>query len=112
MKRYNDASVAAINGNDYSKVSGMIISGAPRDKEQGGHIAHLNKQKVTEVHLSTSLESFKSIDDTTVEVTTIESFNIHYPDKDSAEKSYTTVSQLKLVDSEWMMYKLISTTWY
>lgn len=109
MKRYNDASVAAINGNDYSKVSGMIISGAPRDKEQSDFIVHLNKSKITEDHLGTSLESFKSIDDKTVEVTTIESFNLHYPDKDSAEKSYTTVSQLKLVDGEWMMHKLMST---
>lgn len=110
MKRYNDASVAAINGNDYSKVSGMIVAGAPRDKEQSDFIVHLNKQKVTEDHLGTSLESFKSIDDTTVEVTTIESFNLHYPDKDSAEKSYTTVSQLKLVDGDWKMHKLMSTT--
>ena len=110
MKRYNDASVAAINSNDYSKVSGMIVSGAPRDKEQSDFIVHLNKSKITEDHLGTSLESFKSIDDTTVEVTTIESFNLHYPDKDSAEKSYTTVSQLKLVDGEWKMHKLMSTT--
>ena len=110
MKRYNDASVAAINGNDYSEVSSMIVSGAPRDKQQSGYIADLNKRKITEDHLSTSLESFKSIDDTTVEVSTIESFNLHYPDKDSAEKSYTTVSQLKLVDGDWKMHKLMSTT--
>lgn len=110
MQQYNDASVAAINANDYSKVSGMIISGAPRDKEQSDFIVHLNKNKVTEDHLGTSLDSFKTIDDKTVEATTIESFNLHYPDKDSAKKSYTTVSQLKLVDGEWKMHKLVSTT--
>ena len=109
MQRYNDASVVAINENNYSKVSGMIISGAPRDKEQSDFIVHLNKSNITEDHLGTSLDSFKSIDDTTVEVTTIEKFNLHYPDKDSAEKSYTTVSQLKLVDGEWKMHKLVST---
>jgi len=109
MKRYNDLSVAAINENNFSKVSNLIVSGAPREKEQSDFIGYLNSVSITEDHLSTSLESFKSTDDTTVEVTTIESFNLHYPDKDSAKKSYRTVTQLKLVGGEWLVYKLIST---
>ena len=109
MVEYNDWSVIAINTNDYSQVSNLIVPGSPREKEQSDYIGYLNSKDITEEHLGTTLESYKSIDDTTVEVTTKETFNIQYPDKDHAENTYTTVSQLKLVDGEWLMYKLIST---
>ena len=109
MQSYNSLSVKAINENDFSLVSDLIVSGSPREKEQKDYLDYLNSEGITEDHISTTLDSFKSIDDTTVEVTTKETFDIHYPDKDSAEKTFTTVSQLKLVDGEWLMYKLIST---
>lgn len=109
MQGYNEASVIAINNNDYSQVSGRVVSDSPRAKEQSDYIVYLNSKSITEDHVGTSLESFKTIDDTTVEVTTKETFNIHYPDKDTAKNTYTTVSQLKLVDGEWKVNKLIST---
>lgn len=109
MQSYNEASVAAINDNDYGKVSGKVVSGSPRDKEQSDYLVYLNSKGITEDHVGTRLSSFKKIDDRTVEVRTKETFKIHYKDKDSVESTYTTVTQLKLVDGEWKAYKLIST---
>lgn len=109
MNDYNAASVAAINAADYSIVSELVAAGSPREKEQSDYIEYLDSRGITEDHISTVYESSKKIDDTTVEVTTIETFTIHYKDKPSSKKKYRTVNQLKLVDGFWRVHKLVDT---
>lgn len=106
---YNKASVEAINDRDFSIVKDKIQSGAPREKEQSDYLDYLAGRGITEDHLSTTYESSKKIDDTTVQVTTVEEFNIHYEDKPTKKSKFRTVNQLKYVDGEWKLHKLIDT---
>lgn len=106
---YNDASVAAINSGDIMVVQPMIYNAGPRYEEQSDFIDYMYSKGITEDHLSTSVEKVKVLDDQYLEVTTIEKFTIHGTES-SDEKSYRTVTKMRVNDGDWYVYELISTT--
>ncbi|MFD1031897.1 TcaA NTF2-like domain-containing protein [Metaplanococcus flavidus] len=109
MSDYNDASVAAINAGDFSLVSGLIYGSGPRAEEQSDFIDYMYSEGITEEHLSTQMEKLEKLDDDYYEVTTIEKFIIHNEDG-SNEKTYRTVTKLRVDTDGTYIYELISTT--
>lgn len=109
MSDYNDVSVAAINAGDFSIVSGLIYGSAPRVEEQSDFIDYMYSKGITEEHLSTNLENLEKLEDEYYEVTTIEKFIIHNEDG-SNEKTYRTVTKLRVDTDGIYIYELISTT--
>ncbi|WP_422123865.1 TcaA NTF2-like domain-containing protein [Planococcus sp. X10-3] len=108
MNAYNDASVKAINSGDILNVAAFIYDSGPRYKEQSDFIDYMYSEGITEEHLGTSIESVKHLEKEFYEVVTIEEFIIHGTES-SNEKTYRTVTKVRVDDSGAAVYELIST---
>ncbi|KIL43118.1 TcaA 3rd/4th domain-containing protein [Jeotgalibacillus campisalis] len=108
MIEYNDASISAINNVDFSYVSSMLVDGSPRVQEQSDFIDHLGSIGVTEEHVSTTLDKMEVISSTEALAHTTETFVI-YNDLGKHTKSYSTITEVHVVDGEIKIYELIST---
>ena len=108
MANYNDVSVAAINAGDFSVVSGLVYNDGPRFNEQSKFVDQMYSKGVTEEHLSTSVESVNPLGEEFYEVVTVEKFIIHGTEQ-STEKTYRTVTKVRVDQSGAAVYELIST---
>lgn len=106
---YNLASVLAINTGDFNYVSEYLATDGKRYNEQAEFVSYMYSNDFSEEHLSTSLEQVERLSNEIWEVTTIEVFIIHN-NNGSQEKTYRTVTKMKVSDGKWTMYELISTT--
>ncbi|MEC5423229.1 hypothetical protein QGM71_06900 [Virgibacillus sp. C22-A2] len=108
MESYTRSSVDAINYRNYYYVEDYIADDSPRAKEAEEYIDYLEEKGITEDLLETELESVEKIDDSTWNVTMVESFTIYNPDS-SQDKTFRTKVVLKKINDEYKVYELVET---
>ncbi|HLQ82706.1 MAG TPA: hypothetical protein VK121_02510 [Pseudogracilibacillus sp.] len=105
---YTEASVDAINENDFSEVSSYIDSSGPRYKEAKEYIDYLYEKDITETWLDSEVEKIEADGDKKWKVTVKEKFELHKPDKDETQ-TYRTKMVVKEIGGSYKVYELIET---
>lgn len=109
MHNYLSLSVEAINSRDFSLVSDLLDPDGPAYEESEKYIPYLEKKGITEELLDVQAISFRVLDDTSVEVTTNDTYNIIDKDGNRKERSYTSTYKLVEQNGEWKIHTLIKT---
>lgn len=110
MADYMDATISSINNEDFSIASPYIDPNGPKYKEQKDYTAHLNEKGITEELHTFNVKDVKELGDNLYEVSTYEEYTISYADGTSKQANFNTVHQVKDVDGELAVYKLVKTT--
>ncbi|WP_422658911.1 TcaA NTF2-like domain-containing protein [Paenibacillus sp. EC2-1] len=109
MHNYLSLSVQAINNRDFSLVSGLIDPDGPAYEESKKYIPYLEKKGITEELLNVQAVSFRVLDDTSIEVTTNDTYNIIDKDGNRKERSYTSTYKLIEQNGDWKIHTLMKT---
>lgn len=108
IKDYTEASVKAINQTDFFYVENYIEEDSPRYDEARDYIDYLDSKNITEELLSVEIESIDPLDDSTWEVTLLESFTIISEDSTS-DKDFRTKVVVKDINGQFYVHELIET---
>lgn len=109
MHDYLSLSVQAINNRDFSLVSGLMDPDGPAYEQSEKYIPYLEKKGITEELLNVQAVSFRVLDDTSVEVTTKDVYNIIDKDGNRKERSYRSTYKLVAQNGDWKVHTLIET---
>ncbi|MNC26200.1 hypothetical protein D3C75_743220 [compost metagenome] len=109
MANYLTLSVEAINRRDFSLVSGLMDPEGPAYEQSKDYIPYLEGKGITEELLNIQVVSSRVIDDTSIEVTTNDAYNIINSDGSSKQKNYTSIYKLVLLNGAWKVHTLIET---
>ncbi|CAH1216875.1 hypothetical protein PAECIP111893_04194 [Paenibacillus plantiphilus] len=110
MVDYLSTSVRAINERNFDIVAPLMDPAGPVYNESYEYINYLETKGITEELVHASVDDVQAMEDSqSYKVTTSETYNISYSDGSVKTKSYKSVFQLVVIDSELRTYKLIST---
>lgn len=109
MNNYLTLSVQAINSRDFNLVSGLLDSEGPAYKQSMDYIPYLEKKGIREELLNVQVVSSRPLDDTSIEVTTNDAYNIINSDGSSKERTYTSIYKLVAHNGEWQVHTLLET---